>query len=135
MHSPPNSSTCTSGSLKGARATYTSGRHTASTSSATTAHHAPHSRPTSPANDSTAHPPRTAGISSAPPSPPSHVPPASMSGNPGRNAGVIDAPDTLNPVAAKSSPTEPPNAVLPNAVADSGIRAVPCPAIQYPYCR
>ena len=129
-HSPPNSSTCTSGSLKGVRDTYTSGRHTASTSSPATAHHAPHSRPTSPPNDSTAHPPSTAGISSAPPSPPSHVPPASTSGSPGRNAGVIELPDTVNPVVAKSSPAAP-----PNAAADAGIRAVPCPAIQYPYCR
>ena len=50
-HSPPNSSTCTSGSLNGVRDAYTSGRQTASTSSPATAHHAPHSRPTSPAND------------------------------------------------------------------------------------
>ena len=36
----------------------------------------------------------------------------------------------MNPVVAKSSPPGP-----PNAAADTGIRAVPCPAIQYPYCR
>ena len=65
-HSPPNSSTCTRGSLNVERDVYTSGRPTASTNSPATPHHTPHSRPTSPANESTAQPPRTAGMSSAP---------------------------------------------------------------------
>ena len=104
MHRPPNSSTCTRGSLKGVRDVYTSGRPTARTSSAATAHQAPHSRPTSPAKESTAQAPRAAGMSSAPPSPPSHVPPARTSGSPGRPAGVTEPPDTANPVVAKSSP-------------------------------
>src|SRR6185437_13842034 len=128
-HSPPKSSTCTRGSLNGARDAYTSGRLTASTSSPATPHHAPHSRPTSPANESTAQPPRTAGTSSAPLSPPNHAPPARTSGSPGRNDGVIELPDTVNPGVAKFSPVAPPP-VLPNAAADTGIRAVPCPAIQ-----
>ncbi len=109
---------------------YTCGRHTASTSSPATACHAPTSRPASPPNDSTAHPPSTAGMTSAPPRPPSHAPPASTSGSPGTNDGVMKLPDAENPVVAKSSPPAP-----PNAPAAAGTRTVPCPAIQYPYCR
>ena len=64
-------------------------------------------------------------MSSAPPRPPSQVPAASSNGSPGRYPGVIQPPDTMNPGVAKSSPPLP-----PKAAADSGIRAVPCPAIQ-----
>ncbi len=81
--SPPNTSTCTSGPGNGVREAYTSGRQAASATSAATPHHAPHSRPARPPNDSSAHPPSTAGTSSAPLSPPSHAPPASTSGSPG----------------------------------------------------
>jgi hypothetical protein len=72
----------------------------------------------------------TAGISSAPDSPPSHAPPASTIGSPGSNGGVTELPDTVNPAGANARPGAP-----PKDAADSGIRAVPCPAIQYPYCR
>ena len=58
------------------------------------------------------------------------MPPVKTSGSPGKNPGVIELPDTLNPVVAKSSPPAP-----PNAASDTGMRGVPCPAIQYPYCR
>ena len=129
-HSPPNSSTWTSGSANGARDTYCSGSSTASTSAPAGAHRAPTSRPTRPAKDSTAQPPITGAISSAPGSPASHVPPASTSGSPGMNAGVIVPLAVKNPVDPKLSP-----GTAPNAAADAGIRADPCTAIQYPYCR
>jgi len=47
------------------------------------------------------------------------------------NAGVI-VPSAAgkNPVDPKLSP-----GTAPNAAADAGIRADPCTAIQYPYCR
>ena len=65
-HSPPNSSTWTSGSANGVRDTYCSGSSTASTSAPAGAQRAPTSRPTRPAKDSTAQPPITGAISSAP---------------------------------------------------------------------
>ncbi len=129
-HSPPNNSTCTSGSANGVRPVYTSGRHAASTSPPATACHAPHSRPTSPPNDSRAHLPTTAGTSSLWVRPPSHAPPASTSGSPGTNPGVTELPATVNPAGANARPGAP-----PKEAADSGIRAIPCAAIQYPYCR
>ena len=91
-HSPPNSSTCASGSLNVLRLVYCSGRVSASTAAATGAHFAPASLPTRPPKESIAHPPISGVATSAAGTPPSHTDAASTSGIPDMNCGTIPLP-------------------------------------------
>ena len=89
---PPNRSTWASGSLNEPRLVYCSGRLSASTAAAAGAQPGPASRPASPPNESTAHPPITGVTRRAPLMPWSQIPAASTSGAPVMNWGTMPVP-------------------------------------------